>query len=348
MTQSALLDTGAGLTGSSNYEVELADIDGDGDFDAWVADYDGPLFSNYTLDRILRNDGGLSFSKESAWIKGNPDKLTNEADFLDFDGDGDLDVFVANFGGENWLFQNGLAQGLDPDVDGLFHRTGTTASGSTASWPELPPNNNTGTTLDGECADMDGDGDPDIVVANDGNQQNRYLANALGVPDTHAPTFGGLTVQGDKSDGRDTVIHASVLDNAASYVIAYYDVDLLYTVDGGDETLVQMARQGGQLFRGVIPAAVSGLVSWRVRATDDAGNTGFSATFAYTQTSSATSAWQNVGQGTQGAHGDPYLVGRGDLGAGSLTSIGLVDAAPNAFDALFLAAASTGVPFGEL
>ncbi|MCB9897450.1 MAG: VCBS repeat-containing protein [Planctomycetes bacterium] len=344
VTQTALIDTGATVEGQYNYEVELADVDGDGDFDAWMADYvkTGGL-SGGEYDRILRNRGGLTFTKEATWIRGDGTDETEETDFLDFDGDGDLDAFVANFSGTNLLYQNGLANGLDADVDGLFHRTGTTTLGSTASWPELPTNADT--SLDGECADMDGDGDPDILVANGANQQNRYLENVLGVPDSHAPTFGAVTVQGDKSDGTDTVLHVLLCDNAASYVIASYAVDLLYTVDGGDETLVQMARQGGQLFRGVIPAAVDGTVAWHVRATDDAGNTGVSSTFSYVQTSSVTSAWQNLGQGTQGAHGDPYLVGRGDLSAGSLTTVGLVDAAPGVFDALFLSAASTGVPF---
>lgn len=340
-TQTALLDTGAQVTNQYNYEVEPSDMDGDGDFDLWMVNYSGTGKQN----SILRNNGDFTFTKMNSWIKGDPSVIANEADYLDYDGDDDLDVFIANFSGTNWLYQSGLTDGLDPDVDGLFHRTGTSSGGSQASWPELPPSNNGGTSLDADCADMDGDGDPDVLIANDGNQQNRYFQNVLGVPDTHAPTFQKITVQGDKADGTDTVIHAALRDNAAYYVISYDAVDLLYRVDSGDENVVQMVSQGGQQFRGVIPAEADGTVTWRIRATDDAGNTSISSTFEYEQTSSTSSPWQGVGHGTIGVQGDPYLIGRGDLTGGAVTTFGLVDAAPNAFSALFISAASTGVPF---
>jgi hypothetical protein len=125
--------------------------------------------------------------------------------------------------------------------------------------------------------------------------------------------------------------------------------DLLYSVGGGDEHLVQMFHQGGMQFRGVIPAAVNGAVAYRIRATDDAGNTAVSSTMNYTQTSTVTSLWQNLGEGTLGAkYGkelDPYLIARGDQTGGSTTTFGLIDSAPSALNALFISAASTGVPF---
>ncbi|MCB9898749.1 MAG: VCBS repeat-containing protein [Planctomycetes bacterium] len=338
ITQSALLDQGAGLAAGSNYESEYGDMDGDGDFDVWAKNY-GPNTTDVTLENI----GGLKFQKAD-WIRGDPAVDENEVDFFDYDSDGDLDTFVANFGGTNWIYQNGTNDGVDVSLGKMF-RTGTTSGGSLASWPEDPTSGNGGTTLDADCADMDGDGDPDVLLSNDGNQQNRYWENVLGVPDTHAPTFQLLTVQGDKSDGTETPIHAQLRDNAAYYMVSLYNVDLIYTVNGGPAHCVQMFSQGSMQFRGVIPAAVNGTVAYHVEATDDAGNTAVSPTHSYVQTSAASSLWAGLGCGTQGVKGDPYLKAWGDLTAGSTATLDLEDAAPNAINALFISASSTAVPF---
>ncbi|MFT7462845.1 MAG: hypothetical protein ACI9EF_001187 [Pseudohongiellaceae bacterium] len=161
ITQTALLNTGATLSGTCNYEMEFGDVDGD--FDVYAKNYAG------FQDRILRNNGNLTFDMFD-WIQNDPNQDENECDFLDFDNDGDLDVFMANFSGTNNLFVSGLAQGMS-GVD-LYHRAGV--AGGLYPHPETPTSGNGGTTLDGECADMDGDGDTDILLSNDGNQQNRY------------------------------------------------------------------------------------------------------------------------------------------------------------------------------
>ena len=79
ITQTALLDTGAGSTGS-NYECEVGDVDGDGDFDIWMKNYNG------NTDRLLRNNGfvpgvGFNFTQMNEWIKGDPVVDENEVDF---------------------------------------------------------------------------------------------------------------------------------------------------------------------------------------------------------------------------------------------------------------------------
>ena len=104
--------------------------------------------------------------------------------------------------------------------------------------------------------------------------------------------------------------------------------------------------QGSQQFRGVIPAAVDGVVRYHVEATDRAGNTGVSQTVTYTQDAAgASSAWQPVGVGTAGVAGDPYLVGLGELTPGATTRLGLLDSAAGAPAALFVSASSTPVAF---
>jgi hypothetical protein len=331
VTQTSLLDTGSALSGSANYEAEFADVDGDGDFDVWVKNYTG------VADDILENDGSAHFTKTS-WITGDPTVDENEIDFIDFDSDGDLDAFLANFSGTNWIYQNGAAQGTM-----MMPRAGTAGSGG----DETPTTSNGGTTLDGEVGDIDGDGDPDILLANDNNQPNRLWVNALGTPDTHAPTFQQITVQADKVDGSDTVIRAQVRDNSPYYIIDYYLGQLFYTVDGANETCIAMFAQRGQQFRAVIPGAINGTIAYRVEVTDDAGNTGVSGTTTYVQSSSGTPLWENLGCGTKGFQGFiPYLQMSGSQTGGNLVSFALTDARPSSLALTWLSFAST--PFNAI
>ena len=339
VTQSALLDQGATQWGNTDYECEPGDVDGDGDFDVWMVNYAS------FQDRLLRNDGGLRFTSMPNWIRGDPDVDENEADFLDYDGDGDLDTFMANFSGVNALYLNGLADGLDYDTVGLMHRTGTTASGSLASWTETPASGNSSTTLDADAADMDGDGDADLLLANDGNAQNRYLENVLGIPDTHAPSIALLTVQGDKSDGNDTVIRAQLRDNAAHYVINQYPVDLVYTVDGGLPNRVAMTSQGGQSFQAVIPGGVNGTISYRVEGHDQGWNAFTSAPISYVQTSSGATTLLSVGEGTPGVFRRPRLALHGTLQGGTPIAATLRNASPASLAAWFFSSTTTPLPF---
>ena len=333
VTQTALLDTGAGSGGiGANYEAEYGDVDGDGDFDVWAKNYDG------VTDRVLRNNGvthGLfSFTKMNAWIVSDPQFDENEIDFGDYDNDGDLDSFVANFSGENFLYQNGIAQGLNPDTQGLFHRTGGPGS-QAASFLELPSNFNGGTSLDGEWADLDNDGDLDIMLANDGNQGNFMFRNILGVPDTHAPAMYKVTVQGNKANGTDTVIHAAIRDNGmGEYLTNDFDWQLVYTVDEGAPISVPMRGQFSGQARGVIPAQTDAEIAYHVEVTDLAGNTGISGTTSFVE---GSIAWTDLGQALAGVSGPPSLLGTGTLEPLSAGTLKLSSAAPGAFTTLFIA-----------
>ena len=333
VTQTALINTGATASGS-NYESEFGDVDGDGDFDVWAINYNG------FTDRLLRNNGNMVFEQNNALISGDPVVDENEIDFLDYDGDGDLDAFVADFSGENWIYQNNTADG---GGGALFTRTGTAG----ALWNEAPELANGGTSLDGETGDLDGDGDQDIVLSNDGGQQNRLWKNVLGVPDVHAPTFQLITVQGDKSDGSDTPILAQVRDNNNFYNIDYYRAHLIYTVDGGSESSILMFAQRGQQFRGVIPGGIDGQIAYRVECTDDAGNTGVSSTISYDQSTSGDILWENLGAGTPGYDGRaPYLSLEGSQVVGAPVVLKLHDANLSSPAILWLAFSSA--PFSAV
>jgi hypothetical protein len=336
ITQVALINTGAVLSGQSNYEGEYADVDGDGDFDVWMKNYNG------NNDRLLRNNGpvagGFSFTQMNSWIAGDPVTDENEVDFADFDNDGDLDSFVANFSGTNSLYVSNLAQG--GTGGGLYHHTGT--AGQYPAF-ELPSNFNGGTSLDGEWGDLDNDGDFDIGLFNDGNQGNWMFKNVLGVPDTHAPALYQVTVQGDKANGTDTVIHAQIRDNCpGEWLTNYFDWELVYTVNNGVPTSVPMVGQFGSQARGVIPQQINATIEYHVEVTDLEGNTGVSSDTSFFQ---GADPWTNLGNGLAGVNGVPVLLGTGPLTTGSPGALALTNAAPSAPCSLFISLSSSPANF---
>ncbi len=126
----------------------FADIDGDGDMDAFVGSYQ----QNITY---LRNDDGV-FTVVTG--EENPFNGINAGDneniaFVDWDGDGDLDAFIGNKVGEVKYYVNNDGKfsevtGAGNPFDGISFQV--EGSGDHATKPAL--------------ADLDGDGDLDALV----------------------------------------------------------------------------------------------------------------------------------------------------------------------------------------
>ncbi|GJM36154.1 MAG: cysteine proteinase [Saprospiraceae bacterium] len=143
-------------------DVEAGDIDGDGDLDL--------IFGNEDDNEVLVNTGKGIFKDETKNRLPFPAGQweTREADLGDIDGDGDLDLYLANVNfrqnkdAQNRLFIN--------DGKGVF----------TDQTEALVPAEKMH-TVDGDFADLDGDGDLDIITGNGfGNSYNAYFNNGSG------------------------------------------------------------------------------------------------------------------------------------------------------------------------
>lgn len=149
-------------------DVDFADVDSDGDLDIYVAD--GTASAAPRINKLYVNDGDGNFTDETfTRLPGSPPANSTEVDFADVDGDGDVDAIVANLGPEQLLLNDG---------NGFF---------SDASTTHLPPPLGFFDDISAEArfADVDGDGDPDLLVANEnpfnpaplGGAQNRIWVN---------------------------------------------------------------------------------------------------------------------------------------------------------------------------
>ncbi|MCX6137105.1 MAG: FG-GAP-like repeat-containing protein [Ignavibacteriales bacterium] len=139
--------------GSGPYKVAIGDLDGDGKSDIVVANTTGNTIS------LLRNTstlGGVSFALKTDYSTGTePHSIA----IGDLDGDGKPDIVIANYNSRNVS---------------VFRNTSTVGSLSVASKV------NYSTDLSPYCAaivDVDGDGKPDIVAANNSTSSVSVLRN---------------------------------------------------------------------------------------------------------------------------------------------------------------------------
>lgn len=112
----------------------------------------------------------------------------------DVDGDGSLDVFLGNFGQDNDLHLNRGGARFD-------------------ALPDEPVVTDGGFTFGAAFGDMDGDGDPDLAVANGSGADNALYRN-LGRPNVHHETFFA------EQDGSPVSS-----DGGSSYDVDWADID---------------------------------------------------------------------------------------------------------------------------
>ena len=270
-------------TGMGHYEQELGDLDGDGDLDLLGVNWRAPF-----EELVYANAGNGIFNAPSVLPGSGSDDI--EGDLLDFDLDGDLDVFIANFSGTDRLYRN----------DGNLNFVNVTQS-NIPPYAAFSPR-----SLDADACDVDGDGDYDVLVAADDFDRNVLLTNNTNPSsgtDQHAPVVPNLEQAEARVPGPEpTVVRAHVFDNAPYYITWYVDCELRYSVNGGPTTSVPMRSSGGQVFRGELPGTLTGNICYSVAATDEYGQTGVSITrcFLATDPTSFTDSCSGDGGDQQG------------------------------------------------
>lgn len=164
-TQNDLLFTNTGTgaftsttlaDGRATLGASWGDYDNDGDLDLFVANFQNQKSFLY------RNSGAPSYSLvriDTGIVCTDPGNSVGSV-WADFDNDGDLDLFVANDGQNNFLYRN---SGY-PDY----------AFTKIVSGPIV---NDGGNSFGSAAADYDNDGDVDLFVANRLNQRNFLYRN---------------------------------------------------------------------------------------------------------------------------------------------------------------------------
>ena len=134
------------------------DYDNDGDLDLFLA--------NVGANNLYRNDGGEAFGDVAAAAgvrQSSSGWITAMAAWLDYDGDGGLDLYLANGADEkdmpDLLFAN--------NNDGTFRDATAEAELSTSGSYHLSVS----------WGDLDGDGAPDLYVTDGARQGNRLFHN---------------------------------------------------------------------------------------------------------------------------------------------------------------------------
>jgi len=121
-------DIGAGLPTTSEGSAKWGDFDGDGFLDVLIT---GTDYSTSTeITNIYKNNGSTSFTDINARLQ--TVYFAGLADFIDFDGDGDLDVFAA---GESTSTPSSTSAVLYENTTfPVFYSQGSGAFDTPASW----------------------------------------------------------------------------------------------------------------------------------------------------------------------------------------------------------------------
>ena len=179
----------AGRADSWSTGVSMADVNGDGRLDIYVC-YSGKLSGEKRRNQLFINKGnneqGVPYFIENAGQVGLADSAySNQAYFLDYDKDGDLDVFLLNHNRRviyniDYITQSDLLKKKDPmagsklykNEDGMFRDVTSEAGLFTSGFSY---------GLGVAISDVNKDGWPDLYVSNDyGAPDFLYINNGNG------------------------------------------------------------------------------------------------------------------------------------------------------------------------
>lgn len=210
----------AGVAHADRHSIgaAFADVDGDGDLDLITTARRGP-------SSLLINDGTGTFKEDHSFPLAGKIKAGTTPALADVDGDGDLDLYIANYRGESYGDNKLLEQAdawrtdnvtrmrahetVEPDFAAQFflyrgeiqekgeaddfllnNGDGSFSAVPAARFGAVPqaPGAVDGWGLCAQWRDHDGDGDPDLYVCNDFQTPDRMWINDGNARFTHVPT----------------------------------------------------------------------------------------------------------------------------------------------------------------
>ena len=197
------------------------DFDADGDADLYIGFADPALPA-----KVYRNDAkGTRFVDVAKDIGVTLNGVARQPAWIDYDGDGDLDLFAAFRDVPNRLLRNDRGRFVDVTKDSGIGDPRKTVS---AVW-----------------WDFDRDGDLDLFTANQEGEANGLYRQAAGMFADVAGEFGVTGLPRPKEDGG---VGPSVadfdLDHDFDLFVANYGPSALYRNDGG-RAFVEAARASG-------------------------------------------------------------------------------------------------------
>lgn len=251
--------------GGYAYGPSACDVDGDGDLDVWI---DNATASN--REQLLINDGAGGFTDEtSSRVTGNPAADDNGVVCADVDGDGDLDAVIPSLTGNERVLMN--------DGSGVF-------AAVTDAFPAVSD-----ATLWIDFGDLDGDHRLDAVTGQGeaGSYLNRLYRGLAAQPaDDDPPVFRAVEAVASVPPGGTLRVRFAAQDASVTDVgprLSGAGPWMEWTVDGVAQPDAVAVFSGGDLFRataGPLPSGRAG--TYRVCATDAAGNSSCSAGHAFT------------------------------------------------------------------
>jgi hypothetical protein len=176
-------------TGVYTEAVAIGDIDGDNKPDIVVTNFNNSSFS------VLRNNcitGFINASSFEARVNFTTGSGPYDVTFSDFDGDGKLDIAVAN---------------SNTDKVSIFRNTSTLGSISSSSFTTKIDFTTGSFPYQVAIGDIDGDGKPDLAVSNYSSNSVSVFRNTIGVPlpptltsftPTNGPVGTTVTIMGTK------------------------------------------------------------------------------------------------------------------------------------------------------
>jgi len=208
--QSSTVSGTAVFAGMYSGTADFVDYDNDGDLDLLITG----AFSSSLYTRLYRNNGSGGFSYYSA--AGLADMAVGSASFADFNGDTYLDLVLTGYTSSGYyrayLYIN--------NKNGTFTKNDQSSDGTSAVFTGV---------RDSSCdvADVDGDGDLDVIVT--GNMQSTpYYTAILYINDG----AGSFTVSPQSSTVSGTAVFTGVYFGSSSFADVDGDGDMDLFING--------------------------------------------------------------------------------------------------------------------